>query len=211
MGSGLGSRLGSAAGVLGVAVALMAGSSAVAAAETNLGGTPECIHYDPATSNILTTCPGWKSQGANMENLNFNKAVLTNARLVEPNLKGTNFSGANLSGTFVNDPVTSSVTRLTGAIIDDHTSFSSGLVQDQTVKVTGVHRYFLLSDFKPKAFVQGVTIRSCRSDEAKDRSSLFKGDKGPGLLTGHTYKLDCLFSTTDDGPTGHTIVQVKVD
>ena len=137
MSGGFGSRLGSLGWVAGVAAALMAGSSGVAAAKEDLGG---CTYYAPGEKGWPTKCIGWKApDGKNLSGYDFSGADLKLATFNGANLRGTTFTKADLRGV-VSRPLAATdlssnmdaATRMDGALVDKDTVFF-GLVEDQQV------------------------------------------------------------------------------
>ena len=205
MGGGLGSRLGSAGLVAGAVVALLAGSSGVAAAKEDLGG---CMYYAPGEKGGPTKCRGWLANRKNLFGRDFTGADLSAAQFAMPDLRGTNFTNANLSGVEVFSPQVSPQTQLRGAIVDGNT-YLDGLVAGQEVTAksgTGANRYFIVGGvnpgfslrFRPRAVTQGVSIDECTSAQSVTVPTSINGQQvdvkalRPG---GHTVR--CTFSTAD--------------
>lgn len=223
MSGGLGSRLGSAGLLAGVVVALVAGSSGVAAAQKDLGGG--CTYYERGEKGFPTTCVGWNAEDMHLSNLDFTGANFSTAKFSWADLRGTNFTNANLSGVTARSPQVSHETKLSGATVDDKT-FVQGLVEDQKVDAvsgTGAKPYFILggvnpglpSRFQPAALVQGITIDECTSQTAKTVRASVGGQQvdvkvlPPGA---YPYGVRCTFTTgRPGGGKGTTSFNVKVD
>ena len=149
MSGGAGSRLGSAGLAAGVVVAMMAGSSGVAAATEDLGG---CIYYAPGEVGGPTKCRGWTpAPYKNLSGRDFTGADFSNAKFSRAKLRDTNFTNANLSGVEAMYPQMSPQTQLRRAIVDDDT-FIGRLVEPQEVATSfsaDNNRYFTVAGVNP--------------------------------------------------------------
>ena len=203
MNVGFSSRLGSAGLLAGVVVALLAGSSGVAAAEKDLGGG--CTYYEASEKGYPTKCPGWHAGGEDLSNLNLRGAVFTNATFDSSKLIGTNFTNADLRGVKSIGKM-SGGTRFDGAKLDNETFFGH-LVDDQRVTAnvsSGNKTYFALEGFKPRAIAQGVTIDGCTSDKAATVD-------GKRVLLPGSYGLRCAVTAEGGQGKGTTTFPVRVD
>lgn len=220
MRSGLGNRLSSAGLAVGAVVAMLAGSSGVAAAKENLGG---CIYYAPGEAGGPTKCPNWTAERMNLSGRNFTGADLRNAKFRWSNLSGTNFTNANLSGAKIMAPDVSPQTKMDHAIVDGDTLFH-GMVKNQQLTTSireNNNRYFLLggvnpglpSRFQPKAIVQGVTIDECTSGDSVTVPTSVNGqDVTVRALPPGSYTLVCTFFTADhQNDRGYTLVLANVN
>lgn len=202
--SEFGSRLGSAGLAAGVVVALLAGSSGVAAASEDLGG---CMYYAPGEKGGPTTCRGWiPPKGKDLSTRDFTGADFTGARFVGANLRGTNFSDANLTGVKIKSSDMNAATQLRGAIVD-RTTVLHGLVGTQEVSATyevNDEHYFIVGGvtpglpgrFRPPAVPQGVSIDECWSNFAVTVPASVNGQHvDVKALRPGDYVLACTFFT----------------
>ena len=203
MSGALGSRLGSAGLVVGAVVALLAGSSGVAAAKEDLGG---CIYYAPGEADGPTKCPYWRVLDKNLSGRDFTGADLRRAQFDGANLGGTNFTNANLTGVQAKDPTWSPQTQLGGALVDRMTTLQ-GLVGEQKVSPlsgAGANRYFIVdgvnpgisSRYRPRAIPQGVSIDECKSSSASTVQAVVNGQQVDlKVLFPGRHIVTCWFST----------------
>ena len=220
MSGGFGSRLSSAGLMAGVVIAMMAGSSGVAAATEDLGG---CTYYAPGEAGGPTKCPNWATEHMNLSGRDFTNADLHNAKFLLADLRGTNFTNANLRGVVASVPTMDAATQLRGAIVDNKT-YLGGLVGQQEVYATSVvgdKSYFIVdgahpglpSRFRPPAIPRGVSIDACRSDDpVRVRASVNGQPADVEVLSPGRYVLTCTFFTADrPNDKGTTSISVKVN
>ena len=218
MSGGLGSRLGSAGLVAGIVVALLAGSSGVAAAQQDLGDG--CTYYAPSEQK-RTECPNWDARRKDLSGLNFTGANLRNALFHHANLSGTNFTNADLTRAMGLDLQVSADTQLSGALVNDDTHLA-GLVAPQEVKALPIINVFIVGGvnpgspfrFLPPATAKGVFIDECRGrDTLTAPNVLVNGQRADVLvLRPGKHSLRCTFFTDShqQGGRGRTTFEITV-